>query len=159
MEKNQDFTRNGLVFHITTDSRRIPHKKLVVPFPFRVEILSLCHEGVSTHLSASKAKDEALWYYYWCNVVREMQKYVNLCDHCQSVRNEGEENEVPLELVPKARLLFFQICQRCQPGKDNPQKDMVKGKRLNVLKNQGKLFYINCFILFLFVHKLFSIFL
>lgn len=71
--------------------------------------MALCHEGVSDHVGTTKTKDRVLRYFFWPNVFKEIENYVQNCDSCQKIGTPGDKKRAPLKIVPIIKEVFSKL--------------------------------------------------
>ena len=72
--------------------------QIVVPKPYRQEILNLAHETpLAGHLGINKTYHKILTHFYWPKIKSDVAKYCRSCYTCQMV---GKPNQK----IPKAHL-------------------------------------------------------
>lgn len=101
-KQNIQFTKKGGVLYRKYTSRKgVRFNQLVVPYPFRKELLHLVHGGLwSGHLGIKKTKECLLREFYWPGCFREVEAFVRSCDTCQRVGKPGDKAKAPMKLVP-----------------------------------------------------------
>ena len=74
-------------------------KQVMVPQPFRSQILSLAHDGLSGHCGVRKTYHRILRYFAWPGLKSDVSKFCRTCHVCQMM---GKPNQVipPAPLVP-----------------------------------------------------------
>ena len=74
-------------------------KQVIVPQPFRSQILSLAHDSVSGHLGVRKTYHRIMRYFWWPGLKSDVSKFCRTCHVCQMM---GKPNQVipPAPLVP-----------------------------------------------------------
>ncbi|GBL84249.1 hypothetical protein AVEN_86473-1 [Araneus ventricosus] len=100
---------NGLLVKRKTNKVGEDKLLLVVPKQFRERLKALCHEGASSHLRVTKAKDILAKYFFWSNCFQEIEEYVRSCDHCQRVGKPNDKKRAPMKLVPIIQEVFAKI--------------------------------------------------
>ncbi|GBL83932.1 Uncharacterized protein K02A2.6, partial [Araneus ventricosus] len=109
-EGKGEFVKKGdLLFRKNKDHFGNANLQLVIPADLRNEILELCHESTSAHLSVTKTKDRLLRHYFWPNCVKDTENYVRSCDPCQRIGKAREKGKAPLKLVPIITEIFSKI--------------------------------------------------
>ena len=73
-------------------------QQVVVPLPFRSQILSLAHDNLAGHLGIRKTYHRILRYFFWPGLKSDVSKFCRSCHVCQVM---GKPNQV----VPPAPLL------------------------------------------------------
>ena len=74
------------------------YRQIVVPKPYRHEILSIAHESpMSGHLGIKNTYHKIINHFYWPDLKSDVSKYCKTCHMCQMV---GKPNQT----IPKARL-------------------------------------------------------
>ena len=85
--------------------------QVVVPYIYRLEILSLGHESLfAGHLGRRKTLDRVASDFYWPGMYRDTEKYCQSCHVCQVV---GKPNQgippAPLNIIPMTGEAFSKI--------------------------------------------------
>lgn len=101
-KRNIQFIKRGGVLYRKYRSRKgVQFDQLVVPYPYRSELLHLVHGGLwSGHLGIRKTKDCLLREFYWPGCFREVEAFVRTCDTCQRIGKPGDKAKAPMKLVP-----------------------------------------------------------
>ena len=74
-------------------------QQVVIPQPFRSQVLSLAHDNLAGHLGIRKMYIRVLRYFYWPGLKSDVAKFCRSCHVCQVM---GKPNQVipPAPLVP-----------------------------------------------------------
>ena len=97
-----------------SDEWRILYQ-VVVPAPYRNEILSLAHDHhFSGHLGVNKTTDRTLRHFFWPGLKRDVAKYCKTCHVCQVA---GKPNQLippaPLQPIPAMSEPFEHVILDC----------------------------------------------
>ena len=66
-------------------------EQLIVPEQYRGLVMQLAHESILTgHLSVTSSVHKVLSEYYWPGIYRDVKRYVQSCEVCNSVLHEGK---------------------------------------------------------------------
>ena len=66
-------------------------EQLIVPEQYRELVMQLAHESILTgHLSITSSVHKVLSEYYWPGIYRDVKRYVQSCEVCNSVLHEGK---------------------------------------------------------------------
>ena len=66
-------------------------EQLIVPEQYRELVMQLAHESMLTgHLSVTSSVHKVLSEYYWPGIYRDVKRYVQSCEVCNSVLHEGK---------------------------------------------------------------------
>ena len=66
-------------------------EQLIVPEQYRELVMQLAHESILTgHLSVTSSVHKVLSEYYWPVIYRDVKRYVQSCEVCNSVLHEGK---------------------------------------------------------------------
>ena len=66
-------------------------EQLIVPEQYRELVMQLAHESIFTgHLSVTSSVHKVLSEYYWPGIYRDVKRYVQSCEVCNSVLYEGK---------------------------------------------------------------------
>ena len=66
-------------------------EQLIVPEQYRELVMQLAHESILTgHLSVTSSVHKVLSEYYWPGIYRDVKRYVQSCEVCNSVLHEGK---------------------------------------------------------------------
>nr|XP_054755693.1 uncharacterized protein LOC129261667 [Lytechinus pictus] len=94
---------NGVLYREFQDSRAAAdvNTQLIVPQPFRKQVLKLAHESVmGGHLGASKTGDRILANFFWPGMHHDVKLFCRSCDSCQRSFPKGKVTKVPLGSTP-----------------------------------------------------------
>lgn len=93
--------RNGILYRKYRDRRGQCYDQLVVPSPYRKDLLSLCHDhSWAGHLGINKTKKRLLQEFYWPGCFRDVQNFVKTCDACQRAGRSNDKWKAPMVKVP-----------------------------------------------------------
>ena len=88
------FKRNDLLYRKFSSPNVEQGKifeQLIVPEQFRELVMQLAHESILTgHLSVTRSVHKVLSEYYWPGIYRDVKRYVQSCEVCNSVLHEGK---------------------------------------------------------------------
>ncbi|XP_063598689.1 uncharacterized protein LOC134775159 [Penaeus indicus] len=88
--------------------------QVVVPFPYRQDVISLAHDINGGHLGVSKTYFKILKHFYWPKMKKDVSSYCKTCHYCQVA---GKPNEVippaPLHPIPVVAQPFNHILIDC----------------------------------------------
>ncbi|XP_037776712.1 uncharacterized protein LOC119573573 [Penaeus monodon] len=88
--------------------------QVVVPFPYRQDVISLAHDTNGGHLGVSKTYYKILRHFYWPKMKKDVSSYCKTCHYCQVA---GKPNEVippaPLHPIPIVAQPFNHILIDC----------------------------------------------
>lgn len=89
--------------------------QIVVPKPYRQEILSLAHDiPLSGHLGVKKTYDRILKYFFWPGLKKDVRNHIRICHVCQMV---GKPNQgipkAPLKPIPAFEEAFSKMLIDC----------------------------------------------
>ena len=88
------FKRNDLLYRKFSSPNVEQGKifeKLIVPEQYRELVMQLAHESILTgHLSVTSSVHKVLAEYYWPGIYRDVKRYVQSCEVCNSVLHEGK---------------------------------------------------------------------
>ena len=66
-------------------------EQLIVPEQYRELVMQLAHDSILTgHLSVTSSVHKVLSEYYWPGIYRDVKRYVQSCEVCNSVLHEGK---------------------------------------------------------------------
>ena len=66
-------------------------EQLIVPEQYQELVMQLAHESILTgHLSVTSSVHKVLSEYYWPGIYRDVKRYVQSCEVCNSVLHEGK---------------------------------------------------------------------
>lgn len=86
--------------HISPAEERSVFKQIIVPTPYRAEILKLAHDNpLAGHLGIRKTYDHSLHLFFWPGLKRDVVCDCNSCHFCQM---SGKPNQTipPASLCP-----------------------------------------------------------
>ena len=102
------FCKDGILFREFQSSKfnqGHPLKQLVVPVPYRFDIIRLAHQDtIGRHLGAPKTADIIMSQYHWPGLLGDVKRYCASCDQCQRV--------APRVIVPKCSIFQMPIMKR-----------------------------------------------
>ncbi|XP_075174834.1 uncharacterized protein LOC142245764 [Anomaloglossus baeobatrachus] len=76
-------------------------RQLVVPYPFRTELLRIAHEiPMAGHLGIAKTKARLNQHFYWPKMGADVAAYCRSCETCQRVGKAGPRPKAPLVSLP-----------------------------------------------------------
>ena len=68
-------------------------EQLIVPEQYRELVMQLAHESILTgHLSVTSSVHKVLSEYYWPGIYRDVKRFVQSCEVCKSVPDEGKSD-------------------------------------------------------------------
>ena len=83
--------------------------QIVIPKPYRKEILSLAHDGpLGGHLGINKTYQKILDHFYWPKLKYDVIQYCQTCHSCQVVGKPNQKNPC---CTPKTYLSFWRTVQ------------------------------------------------
>ena len=107
------YFKNDLLFReyrSPTISQGKTFNQLVVPKPFRSQVLRLAHDSaLSGHLKTRKTTDRILTQFYWPGLQSDVKRYCASCDACQRTMPKGRIGKVPLVIPPLIDTCFKRI--------------------------------------------------
>ena len=66
-------------------------EQLIVPEQYRELVMQLTHESILTgHLSVTSSVHKILSEYYWPGIYRDVKRFVQSCEVCNSSLNQGK---------------------------------------------------------------------
>ncbi|XP_071487443.1 uncharacterized protein [Diadema antillarum] len=84
--------------------------QLVVPQPYRSEVLRLAHDSpLAGHLQTKKTADRILAHFYWPGIQADVKRYCASCDSCQRTTSKGKIGKVPLTIPPLIDTCFRRV--------------------------------------------------
>ncbi|CAB4031508.1 Transposon Ty3-I Gag-Pol poly [Paramuricea clavata] len=96
--KNDILMRKWRPPHVSVDDEWSVRYQIVIPKPYREEVLRLAHETpLSRHLGINKTYEKMIRHFYWPGVRKTVAEFCKTCHTCQVV---GKPNQV----IPKVRL-------------------------------------------------------
>ena len=108
--KSEEYViENEMLFRVTKEKHGERRKQLVIPCKYREEILKLCHETVGSHMGLNKCKNKLFRYYFWPNIVKNVEDFIKSCDPCQRIDKGNEIKKVPMKLVPIISEIFTRL--------------------------------------------------
>ena len=88
------FKRNDLLYRKFSSPNVEQGKifeQLIVPEQYRELVMQLAHESILTgHLSVTSSVHKVLSEYYWPGIYRDVKRYVQSCEVCNSVLHKGK---------------------------------------------------------------------
>ena len=88
------FKRNDLLYRKFSSPNVEQGKifeQMIVPEQYRELVMQLAHESILTgHLSVTSSVHKVLSEYYWPGIYRDVKRYVQSCEVCNSVLHEGK---------------------------------------------------------------------
>ena len=82
LEDHFNLNADGLLYHITTKGPAEKHQ-LVVPKPYRYELMQWCHDHpVSAHFGMTKTYERIRLKYYWSGMYRDVENWLKACLSC-----------------------------------------------------------------------------
>lgn len=89
--------------------------QIVVPKPFRAEILKLAHEPpTSGHLGVRKTQDRILCHFFWPKLYQDVGDFCRTCHTCQVVGKPNQKIQVaPLIPIPACGQPFDRVIIDC----------------------------------------------
>ena len=107
------FFNNGLLFReyrSSPQARGQLYTQLVVPTPFRSQVLRLAHDSaLSGHLKAKKTTERIWAHFYWPGLQSDVRRYCASCDPCQRTTPKGKVGKVPVVMPPLIDTCFRRI--------------------------------------------------
>ena len=98
------YIKNGILMRrwrppdVPANAKWAVHSQVVVPKPYRLQILSMAHETpLAGHLGITKTYDKILQHFYWPELKKDMIQFCRSCHTCQMI---GKPNQT----IPKANL-------------------------------------------------------
>ena len=84
--------------------------QLVVPTPFRQQVLRLAHDSaLAGHLKAKKTTERIWSHFYWPGLQSDVRRYCASCDPCQRTTPKGKVGKVPVVMPPLIDTCFRRI--------------------------------------------------
>ena len=107
------FYNNGLLFReyqsFPQDRGQI-YTQLVVPKPFRSQVMRLAHDSaLAGHLKTKKTTERILTQFFWPGLQTEVRRYCASCDQCQRTTPKGKVGRVPVVMPPLIDTCFRRI--------------------------------------------------
>lgn len=78
----------------------------VITLEDQLEIVSNYHLGKTNHRGILETYQKLKRRYYWPNMFRDIQKYINNCDICQQNKYERHTYQIPDNLTPNPKYPF-----------------------------------------------------
>ena len=107
------YFKNGLLFReyrSLGNSQGKTFNQLVVPKPFRSQVLRLAHDSaLSGHLKTRKTTDRILTQFFWPGLQSDVKRYCASCDACQRTMPKGRIGKAPLVVPPLIDTCFKRI--------------------------------------------------
>ena len=107
------FFNSGLLFReyrSSPQARGQLYTQLVVPTPFRSQVLRLAHDSaLSGHLKAKKTTERIWAHFYWPGLQSDVRRYCASCDPCQRTTPKGKVGKVPVVMPPLIDTCFRRI--------------------------------------------------
>ena len=98
------YIKNGILMRrwrppdVPANAKWAVHSQVVVPKPYRLQILSMAHETpLADHLGITKTYDKILQHFYWPELKKDVTQFCRSCHTCQMI---GKPNQT----IPKANL-------------------------------------------------------
>ncbi len=76
--------RDGIIVHSFVDTNDVEGSRVVIPFPFKHQVLLLAHDKVG-HLGVAKTRELINHYCTWPGVYKDIVRHVSNCAICQKV--------------------------------------------------------------------------
>lgn len=113
MAKNDEqkyWTKDGILYHSSEDQLGEVSTQVVVPKPFRNQIVHLAHSApTAAHLGVKKTCQKVLRDFYWPGLTADVKAICHSCEECQkgAKKNRSKAPLVPLPVVgePFARIV------------------------------------------------------
>ena len=100
----QFFYDNGLLFRkyvLSPQAGGRTFTQLVVPAPFRSQVMRLAHDSaLAGHLKAKKTTERIMAHFYWPGMEADVRRYCASCDPCQRTTSKGRIGKVPVVIPP-----------------------------------------------------------
>ncbi len=90
--------RDGIIGHSFVDTNDVEGSRVVVPFPFKHQVLVLAHDKVG-HLGVAKTRELINHYFTWPGVYKDIVRHVSNCASCQKV-NKYSPGKAPYQQAP-----------------------------------------------------------
>nr|XP_054759498.1 uncharacterized protein LOC129265535 [Lytechinus pictus] len=107
------YYNNGLLFRefqTSLEARGQMYTQLVVPTPFRTQVLRLAHDSaLSGHLKARKTTERILAHFFWPGLQSDVRRYCASCDPCQRTTPKEKVCRVPVVMPPLIDTCFRRI--------------------------------------------------
>ena len=82
-------------------SSTVETRQIVVPTPYRRQVMALAHESlVGGHLAMKKTLDRITSNFHWPGISCDVTRYCRSCDVCQKTVPKGRATKVPLGEIP-----------------------------------------------------------
>ena len=82
-------------------SSTVETRQIVVPTPYRRQVMALAHESlVGGHLAMKKTLDRITSNFHWPGISGDVTRYCRSCDVCQKIVPRGRATKVPLGEMP-----------------------------------------------------------
>ena len=113
--KNDILMRKWRPPDVNVDDEWAVRYQIVIPKPYREEVLSLAHETpLSGHLGINKTYEKTIRHFYWPGVRKSVVEFCKTCHTCQVV---GKPNQTipkaPLKPIPAFEEPFSRIMIDC----------------------------------------------
>ena len=96
------FKRNDLLYRKFSSPNVEQGKifeQLIVPEQYRELVMQLAHESILTgHLSVTSSVHKVLSEYYWPGIYRDVKRFVQACEVCNSSLHQGKMNKSSLNM-------------------------------------------------------------
>ncbi|KAJ8044409.1 hypothetical protein HOLleu_07148 [Holothuria leucospilota] len=84
--------------------------QLVVPKPYRVQVMKLAHDSIlGGHQGSRKTKQKVLSDFYWPGCQSDISRFCKSCDICQRTTPKGRVMKLPLGSMPLIETPFQRI--------------------------------------------------
>ena len=97
-------------FHSTSMDPDTNLTQVVVPKPYRKQVMQTAHENLlGGHQGAKKTTDKILTNFFWPGMNSDITRYCRSCDVCQRTLAKGRVTKVPLGKMPLIEVPFERI--------------------------------------------------
>ena len=98
-------------------------EQLIVPEQYRELVMQLAHESILTgHLSVTSSVHKVLSEYYWPGIYRNVKRFVQSCEVCNSVPHEGKSDR---NLSNGESIIKGEECSVQQPQMNETTDDLT----------------------------------
>lgn len=89
------------VYNQVRGSTSVKVKQIVVPTPYRKQLMKLAHETiVGGHMGIRKTSDRITSSFHWPGIISDITRFCRSCDVCQRTVPKGKVSKVPLGTMP-----------------------------------------------------------
>ena len=107
------FYKDGVLyrsFHSTNMDQDTNLTQVVVPKPYRKQVMQTAHESLlGGHQGTKKTTDKILTNFFWPGMNSDITRYCRSCDVCQRTLAKGRVTKVPLGKMPLIEVPFERI--------------------------------------------------